>query len=163
MIDLYLTKLDKIDKIHNYDIDTLLNKTLTLYYDDNLAEMYPHKKKSMSIALFFKDINKIIIPETNTISCCSCFRKKNKINLDNVITDYFYKNKIPIIIDELLRLYRNKDNINIDELKKNTRYDDLFLLEKYINNNIYSDKLIHMTIEDKINLIKKIISEIIII
>lgn len=156
MGDFYLTNLKKLEE---YDINSLLNKSLTLYYDENLADIIPYIRKCLCVTIFFKYIDKIILPKTNS---CFCFRK-NDTNIDNLISDYFYKNKIPKFIDEILYLYRNKDNINIDKIKINNRHNDLSILNKYINNDIYSDKLMNMAIEDKINLIKKIISEIIII
>lgn len=161
MADLYLTKLKKLQKIEEYDINSLLNKSLTLYYDDKLADIIPYIKKCLCIVIFFKYIDKIFYVNSKTNSWF-CIRK-NITNTEKLISDYFYKNKIPKFIDEILYLYRNKDNINIDKIKINNRHNDLSILNKYINNDIYSDKIINMTIEDKINLIKKIISEIIII
>lgn len=37
MADFYLTNLKKLE---NHDINSLLNKSLTLYYDENLADLF---------------------------------------------------------------------------------------------------------------------------
>jgi len=161
MVDLINKYLEQLEKMSNIDIDTLLNKSLSLYYDDNLIDMYHHKKKSLCIALFFKDIDFVMSLKSlklgkKTCSIFGCYSKKKDIDIDELISKYFYNNKIPNFIDEILYLYRKNDDINIDEIKKNNRIEDLFLLKKYINNVDYSDRLLNMTIEDKINLIKKI-------
>jgi len=162
MVDLINKYLEQIEKMSNIDIDTLLNKSLSLYYDDNLIDMYHHKKKSLCIALFFKDIDFVLSLKLGKKTCSifDCYSKKKDIDIDELISKYFYNNKIPNFIDEILYLYRKNDDINIDEIKKNNRIEDLSLLKKYINNVDYSDRLINMTIEDKINLIKKIFLDI---
>jgi len=162
MVDLINKYLEQLEKMSNIDIDTLLNKSLSLYYDDNLIDMYHHKKKSLCIALFFKDIDFVLSLKLGKKTCSifGCYSKKKDIDIDELISKYFYNNKIPNFIDEILYLYRKNDDINIDEIKKNNRIEDLSLLKKYINNVDYSDRLINMTIEDKINLIKKIFLDI---
>ena len=169
IIDLYISKISIIKDIDiNIDIDILLNKTLTIYYDENLADIYPHKKKSLCIAYFFKYIDNVIdnkILQKHTT--CFCFRKnkhtKIDTKIDTKISKYFYNHKIPVFVDELLQLYRNKDKLNIDEIKQNNRHDDLFLLLNYENTDIFSDKIMIMTQKNKIVIIKNILLDIIII
>ena len=69
MVDLINKYLEQIEKMSNIDIDTLLNKSLSLYYDDNLIDMYHHKKKSLCIALFFKDIDFVLSLKLGKKTC----------------------------------------------------------------------------------------------
>lgn len=46
----------------DYDLEDVMNKALSIYYDRELDDMYIHKKKSIVIAMFFKDIHIILKP-----------------------------------------------------------------------------------------------------
>jgi CTP synthase (UTP-ammonia lyase) len=135
--------------------------------------MYLYKKKSYVIAIFLRDIDKVLQKEQKQKSCLFCCIKENKIikmmRVNLLVKTFLYKHKIPNFIDELLQIYRNRNNLTIDQLKKNYRYNDLFMILKYIdnydnydkNNKLENnDRLREMTQENKLNIIKKIIKDI---
>jgi hypothetical protein len=163
---------DKILTLYCYnkepiELDELLDNSLNLYFDDTLQDMYPHKKKSYTLAIFLRDIDSILQKQNNKSHIFCCFPKKNKslslLEINLMVHEFIYTYKLPIFIDEILQLYRNKNTLEIDEIKKNQRSYDLFLLLKYIGNHDKCDKIKDMSRDDKLNLIKKIIQDIIII
>jgi len=147
IIKLYM---DYKKKYIDYDLEDVMNKALSIYYDKELDELYIHKKKSIVIAMFMKDIHIILKPvKKKFLFCC-----KKEIDIDKKISEYFYKNKIPIFINELLYIYRYK-------LSNHLRKDDILIFLKYEQNNNYINLINNMNFEQKIDLIKKIINEII--
>lgn len=157
IIDLYKSSININDY---YNIDDILNKSLQIYYDDSLNDLYIHKKKSYVIASFLRDIHIILYNFNNDID-----EIDNNIDnqIDNSIRIYLNKMRIPIFIIELIELYRHKNLIDIDKLKENIRYDDLLLLLKYDNTINISKNILAMTREDKFDLIQKLINDIVII
>lgn len=142
----------------DYDLEDVMNKALSIYYDRELDDMYIHKKKSIVMAMFFKDIHIILQPvKKKSLFCC----KKEKIDIDEKIFEYFYKNKIPIFINELLYIYRNRVIMNIEEISNHLRKNDIIIFLKYEQNNNYIDLINNMNYEQKIDLIKKIIVDVI--
>lgn len=140
-----------------YDLEDIMNKALSIYYDKELDELYIHKKKSIVIAMFMKDIHILLkLNSKKSIFCC-----KKKINIDDKISEYFYKHKIPIFINEILYIYRYRVNMKIEELSNHARKDDLLIFLKYEQNNNYIDLINNMTFEQKVNLMIKIINDII--
>ena len=149
--------LEYKQKHPDYDLEDIMNKALSLYYDRDLDDMILYIKKSIVIAIFLKDIHIILKPITKKSLFCNT---KNKINIDEMIFEYFYKNKIPIFIKDLLYLYRNRLNMTIEEISNNIRKDELLIFLKYEQNNNYIETINLMNFEQKIDLIKKIITDI---
>jgi hypothetical protein len=107
--------------------------------------------------MFLKDIHVLLKPKKNkSIFCC----KKEKIDINEKISDYFYKNKIPNFINDLLYLHRNRVNMKIEDLTNNIRKDDLLLFLKYEKYNNYIETINNMDFQQKIDLIKNIITDI---
>ena len=44
-----------------YELDELLNSALNMYFDDDLQDMFQHKRKSYVIALFLRDIEVYLV------------------------------------------------------------------------------------------------------
>lgn len=147
------------------ELDELLNSSLNMYFDDDLQDMYPHKKKSYIIALFLRDIEIILQNQQKKSSLFSCFHKKKKkpisiSQIDLLVHEFIYMHRLPIFIHEILHLYRNRNILTIDKIKESYRSEDLFLFQKYIGNQNICDKVKDLSRDDKLNLIKKIIIDI---
>jgi hypothetical protein len=98
----------------DYDLEDVMKKALSIYYDKDLDDMYIHKKKCIVIAMFLKDIHILLKPaKKKSLFCC----KKERIDIDEKIFYYFYKNKIPIFIKDLLYIYRNRVMINMINIR----------------------------------------------
>lgn len=146
------------------DFESRINIALNLYFDIELNDVYHHKKKCMCIALLLKDIECIICKPKIKKNNFLCFSKQklkkiSENDKDKIISKYLYDNKFPSYIDELLQLYRKRNIIKIDEMRLHSRCNDLFVLLKY-NNIINNQQLMNMTYDDKINLIRQILSDI---
>jgi hypothetical protein len=160
IIDLYK---DAININDYYNIDYILNKSLQIYYDDSLNDLYIHKKKSYVIASFLRNIDVILYNSDDHKIDEIDNDKKNNDKKNNEIRIYLNKMRIPIFIIEIIELYRHIDLINIDKLKENIRYNDLLLLLKYDNTININQNILAMTREDKFDLIQKLINDIVII
>ena len=76
IIKLYL---DYKNNHTEYDLEDVLNKALSIHYDRDLDDLYIHKKKSIVIAMFLKDIHILLKTRKNkSIFCC----KKEKIDFE---------------------------------------------------------------------------------
>jgi hypothetical protein len=160
IIDLYKYSINN----NNYNIDDILNKSLQIYYDDSLNDLYLHKKKSYVIASFLRNIDIILydLDDNNKKDNDNDNDKKDNDKKDNEIRIYLNKMRISIFIIEIIELYRHKNLIDMDKLKENIRYNDLLLLLKYDNVDI-NQNILAMTREEKFNLIQKLINDIVII
>ena len=129
-----------------------------------MNNIYLYKKKSYVITLFIKNIETIILKKQQYKKCLCFFQKKQYIKseqIDLIISKFIYKNKLPIFIDEILKIYRYREDLTYDQIIQSQRADDLFLLLKYEQSNIKNcDKLNALSFDDKLNLIKKIICDI---
>ena len=147
----------------DYDLDSLLNKTLYMYYDKSLDNLYKYIKKCLIVVLFLKDLD-IILEKKSTKSSKSsknnCFSKKNKKSFDLIINEFIKNNKLNNFIGDILKLYYKRNIINIEDIKKNVHSEYLFLIIKYENNNTYTNDIINMDIDDKLKLINNIITDI---